>query len=122
MDVIAVYKSAQIAVERARSGQGPTLLEFMTYRFRGHSEADSTPGFGYRPREEVAYWQEKCPLKNARALFVKNGWVEEDTLREVEQECQNLVLEALAYAETSPAVQAEWALDDVFTPSKEGKK
>ncbi len=122
MDVMAVYEAARDAVERARMGGGPTLLECKTYRFRGHSEADPTRGRSYRSDQEIASWEERCPIKNTRETLRKNGWVTEEELKEMEAHCQKELAEALAFAEKSPKIPGEWALQDVFTPSQEVKR
>jgi TPP-dependent pyruvate/acetoin dehydrogenase alpha subunit len=77
MDVGAVYTVAREAVARARSGQGATLIECRTYRFRGHSEADPTRGAAYRKAEEIASWEEKCPLKRTKNFLMGKGWLTE---------------------------------------------
>ncbi len=122
MDVMAVYEAARAAVERARTGGGPTLLECKTYRFRGHSEADPTRGRSYRSDQEIASWEERCPIKNARETLRKKGWVIEEELKEMEGQCQKDLAEALAFAEKSPKIPGDWALRDVFTPSQEVKQ
>ncbi|MFH1006643.1 MAG: thiamine pyrophosphate-dependent dehydrogenase E1 component subunit alpha [Candidatus Latescibacterota bacterium] len=119
MDVGGVYEAAVKAVERARQGEGPTLLECRTYRFRGHSEADPTRGRTYRTEQEIASWEERCPVKKARETLRKNGWVSEEEMKEMEVQCQRELAEALAFAEKSPSIPGEWALKDVFTPSQE---
>jgi pyruvate dehydrogenase E1 component alpha subunit len=121
MDVMAVYEAARDAVERARTGGGPTLLECKTYRFRGHSEADPTRGRSYRSDQEIASWEERCPIKNSRETLRKKGWVTEAEIKEMEGQCQKDLAEALAFAEKSPKIPEEWALQDVFTPSQEVK-
>jgi TPP-dependent pyruvate/acetoin dehydrogenase alpha subunit len=114
MDVVAVYEAAREAVERARTGHGPTLLECKTYRFRGHSEADPTQGLSYRSPEEIKSWEEKCPLRRAQNLLREKGWVSEKDLQAIEEHCRDEIAEAIAFAEESPPVPPEWALLDVF--------
>src|SRR5579883_2800189 len=80
-DVIAVYEAAEEAIRRARDGKGPTLLECVTYRTRAHSEGMRDTG--YRRREEVDAWREKCPIKQLRARLVARS--EE---RRVGKECR----------------------------------
>ena len=70
MDVAAVRAAIAKAVERARSGGGPTLVEAKTYRFAGHSRADTAP---YRPEGELEYWQQRDPIAGARQLLVEDG-------------------------------------------------
>jgi acetoin:2,6-dichlorophenolindophenol oxidoreductase subunit alpha len=114
MDIVAVYNAARQAVNRARSGAGPTLLECKTYRFRGHSEADPTQGRSYRDAQEMASWEEKCPIKQARVLLKTRGWGTDAQLQAIEQQCLREIEEALLFAKNSPDAPPEWALADVF--------
>jgi TPP-dependent pyruvate/acetoin dehydrogenase alpha subunit len=115
MDVVAVYEATVEAVKRARGGDGPTLLECKTYRFRGHGEHDPTRGMAYRTEQEIKLWEEQCPIKRAHALLAQKGWITGAELEEMERRCQQEVEEAVAFAQSSPAVPPEWALADVFT-------
>lgn len=119
MDVGAVYQSAHEAVSRARAGDGPTLLEFKTYRFRGHSEADATRGRAYRTPEELTAWEEKCPVGQAERLLKAKGWISDPQLAEIRQQCLQEIEDAIAFAKASPDVPAEWALTDVFAEAGE---
>ena len=114
MDVVAVYEAAGKAVERARKGEGPTFLECVTYRFRGHSEADPYGGLSYRSKEELASWGEKCPIKRTRAFLLEKNWVTDADLEEMERRCRRILEEGIAFAESSPMVPADWALKDVY--------
>jgi len=115
MDVEAVYEGTVRAVERARKGEGPTFLECVTYRYRGHSEADPHGGLSYRSKEELGSWEEKCPIKRTRALLLEKGWVREADLAEMERRCRRILEESIAFAEGSPGVPADWALKDIYT-------
>jgi TPP-dependent pyruvate/acetoin dehydrogenase alpha subunit len=115
MDVGAVYQVAREAVERARKGEGPTLIECKTYRYRGHSEADPTRGLSYRSAEEIATWEKRCPILKAQTLLLEKGWIHQTELEEIDQQCRQAVAEAIAFAESSPGVEGEWALNDVYT-------
>jgi len=91
-DLWAVHHAVSEAVERARGGDGPTLLECQTYRHYGHSKSDPAP---YRPKEEVERWLARDPLKLARSRLLEQGVsesqlaaVEADALREIEQAVQ----------------------------------
>lgn len=118
MDVGAVHAAAQQAVTRARGGQGPTLLEFKTYRFRGHSEADATRGRAYRTPEELAAWEEKCPVRQAEHLLKSRGWLGDPQLAEIRRECLQEIEDAIAFAKASPDAPAQWALTDVFAATE----
>jgi pyruvate dehydrogenase E1 component alpha subunit len=102
-DLWAVHDVAATAVERARTGAGPTLLECQTYRHYGHSKSDPAP---YRPKAEVEEWLARDPLTLARARLLEQGIVEEQ-LTAAEQEASELidraVEDALAAAYPDPA-------------------
>jgi pyruvate dehydrogenase E1 component alpha subunit len=111
-DVLAVEQAAQEAVELARRGEGPTLIECKTYRLCGHSRSDAC---NYRSREEEAEWQEKDPLSRlSRHLVGQNGAAVEVELERIEREVVQLIDEAVAFAESSPSPRPEDALLHVF--------
>jgi 2-oxoisovalerate dehydrogenase E1 component len=99
-DVQEVYRVAGEAVERARSGCGPTLIECQTYRVRAHSEGMRDAG--YRTPEEVAEWRTRCPIKRFREVALSTGLLSESELMEVDAEIAELVKEAAEFAERSP--------------------
>lgn len=95
MDVAAVYQSATEAVSRARSGLGPTLLEFKTYRYRGHSRGDPC---GYRDREEFNEWSRRDPIEQLRARLIDEFSELAEALGTIESECQAEVEAAVKFA------------------------
>jgi TPP-dependent pyruvate/acetoin dehydrogenase alpha subunit len=97
-DLWAVTEAAQAAVDRARSGGGPTLLEMRTYRHYGHSKSD--PG-AYRPKEEVEAWLQRDPLKRARTRLLELG-VTEDELATVEEDVRAGLERAVEAALAAP--------------------
>lgn len=99
MDVRTVYRVASQAIRRARRGQGPTLLEFKTYRFMGHSRGD--PG-GYRSQQEVESWRTRDPIALARAALIDEYGVEASFLDSLESESQAEVEAAVDFALASP--------------------
>ncbi len=110
-DVLSVREAAREAAERARRGEGPTLIECKTYRLCGHSRSDAC---GYRSREEEAQWRERDPLLiQSRRILAMNAATQED-LDRIEQEVTAEIDDAVAFAETSPSPRAEDALKDVF--------
>ena len=115
MDVSAVYGAALEAVRHIRSGEGAVMLECRTYRYHGHSEADPTRGMRYRTGEEIALWEEKDPIKQARAYLLEKNWITNAQLEAIAHNCTREIDEAVAFAKGSPDVPAEWALTDVFT-------
>lgn len=98
LDVELVYDTVNHAVVRARSGQGPTLIEMITYRFRGHSMSDPAK---YRPAGELEEMKEKDPLDTTRARLVQNGMTE-DQLKALDEKIAATVEDAVAFAESSP--------------------
>jgi len=99
MDVIAVRESAQKAAERARKGEGPTLLECRTYRFKGHGMYDT--GYVYRTKEEVEEWMRKCPIRRLREKLLSEGIASESELNEIDKEVEAVLQEAVKFAEES---------------------
>jgi pyruvate dehydrogenase E1 component alpha subunit len=87
-DVDTVYAATSEAVARARAGEGPTLLEMKTYRFRGHSRTDPAR---YRPEGELARWQERDPITILGARLAEQGALSEDAQRSLRTEIQQLV-------------------------------
>jgi len=100
MDVLAVREAALRAVERARKGNGPELLECITYRFKGHGAYDV--GYGvYRTKEEVEEWMKKCPLKRLKEKMLNESLATESEIIEVEREVELMMDEAVKFAEES---------------------
>jgi pyruvate dehydrogenase E1 component alpha subunit len=102
-DVEAVHAEARRAIDRARAGDGPSLIEALTYRHGGHSRAD--PG-KYRPDDEVAEWLARDPLPRARTRLIELG-VEVADLDAVEAETKAKVAEAEAIARAAPEPSAD---------------
>lgn len=99
MDVMAVHTVAQEAVARARAGEGPTLIEALTYRFRGHSLAD--PDELRDPAEKEA-WQARDPIQKFQAYLLEQNLANQDQLKEIDQRVQSQVDAAVQFAEESP--------------------
>ena len=110
-DVLAIHNAAKAAIERARAGGGPTLIECKTYRYVGHHEGD--PGTDYRTREEVQRWKEQDPVKRARKLLLDSG-SGEDNLQAIEREVEHLIDQAVEFAEKSPEPSPESVHEHVF--------
>ena len=103
-DVEAVWVAAREAVERARSGLGPTFIEAMTYRLCGHVEAESgfLAGAKYRPDEEVTRRRERDPLDLYRNALLQTGVLSERTWSDMQSRVDEIVLEAVSAAEAAP--------------------
>jgi TPP-dependent pyruvate/acetoin dehydrogenase alpha subunit len=111
MDALAVYESAQEAVERARAGGGPTLLEYKTYRYMGHSRGD--PG-NYRSREELEQWRGRDPIPLFRQRLIDTFGMEEEALIVVEERCQAEVEAAIQAAQAAPEPAPEKLYQSVY--------
>src|SRR5919109_3065186 len=114
-DGLAVYEVAAQAVQRARAGGGPTLIECKTYRWRSHNEQRGNPPDS-RPREEVDLGPQHDPLGSFATRLIKQAGVTSATLRQIDQEVEAAVQEAIAFAKASPLPRPEDALLDVFAP------
>ncbi|MGI6605200.1 MAG: pyruvate dehydrogenase (acetyl-transferring) E1 component subunit alpha [bacterium] len=110
-DVMAVYEAVGEAVKRARAGEGPTLVECKTYRWRGHAEGD--PAL-YRKEEEVLEWKARCPIARFRKHLMDLGMLTEEEADAIELEVDQEVEEAVRFADESPAPAPEEALEDVY--------
>jgi pyruvate dehydrogenase E1 component alpha subunit len=98
-DLVAVYEAVSEAVERARSGGGPSLIENVTYRWCGHSKSDVNR---YRSEEEIEAWKERCPIKRFRQRLIEEGVLTEEGAERIEREAYATIDEAVAFAEASP--------------------
>ncbi|HTE80116.1 MAG TPA: pyruvate dehydrogenase (acetyl-transferring) E1 component subunit alpha [Reyranella sp.] len=100
MDVLAVRTAGEKAVEHARSGQGPYILEMQTYRYRGHSMSDPAK---YRTKEEVdKYRSERDPIDHVRKLLLEGKMTDEAALKAVDAEIRKIVNDSAEYAQHSP--------------------
>jgi pyruvate dehydrogenase E1 component alpha subunit len=110
-DVLAVYAATGAAADRARAGQGPSLLTCETYRWKGHSRSDANR---YRSKEEIAAWQSRCPIRRFRMHLETLGMLDAAKAAAIEREVRAAVGEALQYAEHSPAPSLEGAEADLY--------
>ena len=99
MDVLAVRAVAQEAVARARAGEGPTLIEALTYRFRGHSLADPDE---MRSKAEKEFWFSRDPIKKLAAYLVEQNLADDAELKAIDRKIQGVIEEAVKFAESSP--------------------
>ena len=111
MDVEAVNTAVTQAVERARRGEGPTLIECKTYRFRNHWEGD--PGL-YRPEAEVEQWKAKDPLPRFAKKLIAEGLATEADIAAWDKESDALVEEAIEFGINEPLPEPEDALNDLY--------
>jgi len=111
MDVLAVYETVRQAVQRAREGGGPSYIEALTYRFRGHSISD--PGT-YRSEQEKKIWQERDPIPNLADWLTKNGHATAEQIAGIDEEEKKEIEDAIQYAEESPDPDLEELWTDVY--------
>jgi pyruvate dehydrogenase E1 component alpha subunit len=111
-DIFAVYQAANAAVERARAGDGPTLIECKTYRWRAHTERRGQPD----PRDaaEIDAWRGKDPIALLVRRLKEQGELDDAALNAMEGEIATALAAAVAFAEASPFPLPEQATDDVF--------
>jgi pyruvate dehydrogenase E1 component alpha subunit len=110
-DLHAVMKTAQAAIERARKGEGPTLIECKTYRYHGHSEHDQP---WYRPQEELIEWESRDPIPRFEIYLEKKGVNPDKLKEETEKKVKQVVDEAVAFAEESPFPDGKEAMEDLY--------
>jgi pyruvate dehydrogenase E1 component alpha subunit len=106
-DVIAVFKAVQSAAKRARDGHGPTLIEAVTYRWKGHSKSDRQL---YRTREEVKTWMERDPIERFRKLLS----VSDTEFKKLQDKAKEQIQEAVEFAENSPEPDVATILEGVY--------
>lgn len=116
-EVLAVREAARRAVARARAGDGPTLIEAKTHRWRGHFEGDPET---YRTREEVAGYEADCPLGRFRARLEAAGLWDERWAAELEAGVKAEMDAAVAFALESPTPEPENLMRDIWTPEEGG--
>ncbi|MGH2768147.1 MAG: thiamine pyrophosphate-dependent dehydrogenase E1 component subunit alpha [Candidatus Methylomirabilales bacterium] len=112
-DLLACYELAKQAVDKARGGGGPTLIEVKTYRYLPHTSDDDDRT--YRSREEVEGWRAKDPVARFEAYLKDHGIVAEEHFEAVRAEIKDEIVEAVAYADAAPYPAGEQALRHVFS-------
>ena len=110
-DVLAVNEAMAEALARARSGEGPTIIEVKTYRKYGHSRNDAC---GYRPKEEEAWWFARDPVKCFRERLINENIATDEELSAIEEKITAEIEEAVEYAKNAPFPALESALEDVY--------
>lgn len=111
MSVEAVHEAVSRAAERARAGEGPTFLEFRTYRYRGHSMSDPQK---YRSKDEVEQYKQRDPIENVKATILESGFATEEEIATIDAKIKKQVEESVKFAEESPYPPAEEAFKDVY--------
>ena len=111
MSVEAVHNAMEAAAERARSGEGPTLLELRTYRYKGHSMSDPAK---YRTKEELAEYKSKDPIEQVRQTILEKGYASEEDLEKIGDKIKEQVAECVKFAEESNFPDPSEAFNDVY--------
>ena len=109
-DVLKVYDTVRGAVERARRGEGPSLVECMTYRHRPHCERFEET----RSKEELEFTWQQCPIKKFQAYLLEKKILDEEGFKNIEQEVKQEIDQAVEFAEQSPFPQPEEIFEDVY--------
>ena len=112
-DIFKVYETAREAVRRARAGEGPSLIEFKTYRWRAHFEGGGMPDL--RPKDELEEWKKKCPVAFMERQLINMGIMTPDELKQLDSEIMSHVQEAVDFAVQSPEPAPEDAMEDIFS-------
>jgi len=112
MDVVAVREAGKRAVENARAGNGPTLLEMKTYRYRGHSMSDPAK---YRTKEEVDEQKTKHdPIELVKKMLIDAGHSDEAALKEIDRDIRTVVTESATFAQESPEPDPSELMTDIY--------
>jgi pyruvate dehydrogenase E1 component alpha subunit len=101
-NVLSVYEATQEAISRARKGEGPTFIEALTYRWRGHGGAGDDSASGYRDPEEVRHWEQHCPINSLYDYLLENKLYSETERDLTEKEISKEIQEAFDFAIASP--------------------
>jgi pyruvate dehydrogenase E1 component alpha subunit len=110
-DVLVVYEATREAMDRARRGEGPTLIECKTYRWKGHSKSDQQR---YRTREEVEAWKRKDPITRFRSRLIEEEAITEKEAERIEEEAWETVEAAVRFAQESPEPSLEGIEEEVY--------
>ena len=113
-DVLAVRAAARDAVDRARAGGGPTLIEAETYRQLAHNEGEEAFSGPYRPRAEIESWTRRDPIDAFKAWLRDGAGITDAVLERIEEQERALIEEALRFANDSPMPDAADALEDLY--------
>ncbi|MFM1993523.1 MAG: hypothetical protein RL537_212, partial [Actinomycetota bacterium] len=110
-DVDAVYEAAKEAVDRARAGKGPTLIECVTYRHKGHSKSDKNL---YRTKEEIDFWKTKDPVGKFETLLIEKGILTKEQTEQITENVRNEIRNAITEASAAPDSDPAELITSVF--------
>ncbi len=110
-NVIEVYKTVKEAVEIARNGGGPSLIECKTYRWSGQTVSDPDK---YRPEDEKEQWKKKCPIEAYKTRLIRGEIMDQVMIQEIEAQILVIIDDSVKFAKKSPRPDPNTALDDVY--------
>ena len=113
-NVAEVFKAAERAIEDARRGNGPTLIECMTYRWRGHVGPHFDVDKGLRTQQELDYWMNRCPIKTLDRFLSQQNILSESEKNQIYESIEKEIEEAIIFAKESPYPDESRLLSDVF--------
>jgi pyruvate dehydrogenase E1 component alpha subunit len=113
MDVLAVREAAEKVIPKVRGGEGPYIMEMLTYRYRGHSMSDPAK---YRSKEEVQKMRaERDPIDRLKTTLIDEGLCTEDELKAIDREVKEIVSDAAEFAQNSPEPDEAELWTEVYT-------
>ncbi len=115
-NVLEVYRLAGAAVKRAREGEGPTFLEFATYRWREHCGPFYDNNIGYRTEAEFQAWRRRCPVERFRKKLLRDGIIRQPEINHLSEQFNTEILEAIKFARESPFPEESALLEHVYCP------
>ncbi len=110
-DPIKVYEATLAAVERARSGEGPSIVEGITYRWLGHSKSDANR---YRTKEEIEAWKDRCPIKAFEKYLIKNNVISQQESDKITAGAKDDIARAVEFAQQGSYPGIETLEEDVY--------
>lgn len=113
-DVIEIYKLAEEAIHKARQGEGPTFLEFKTYRWREHCGPYYDNDLGYRSEDEFQYWKECCPIKRLQERLLNDGVLCNQDIQAMVRDLEAEIEAAITFAKDSPFPEEQLAMEHVY--------
>ena len=120
MNVSEVYNATKLAVSRACGGEGPTFIEYKTYRYRDHSIVCDRLKLTYRTNDEIERWKQKCPIKNWGDKLIKNKVCTENELLMINEEIEKIINNGIEFAHSSSLPKPEDSLKDMYTVKYRG--
>jgi len=114
MDVVEVYNATSRLIERARSGQGPAMLECKTYRFEDHSKSTAAQKLQYRTNEEVENWKKKDPIITWPERLIKEDICTREDIQKMDELVEKQIDEGVEFAQNSPLPEDEAAFKYMY--------